>query len=216
MKKFLLLIGLFLSLGTVANATTIYQGCTIGSKNSPFPATPATLPLSNCSGFQSSIFGPATSGPGAGDTLNYIALLSDYRIFLQVAGASNTDFGHVVNGIGGITNFNNLVLDPVSNISDLQWGSGADISSAQGSLVNVFSCAGLNAASCTAIVAAMAANMINITTTYDNVSSNVGQVAAQYVWVIDFSATPVSEPSSLMLIAAGIAALQVYRRRLLG
>lgn len=214
MKK-LLCLGLFLAFGTVAHATTVFQNCDIASDNSPFPATPADLPLSTCAGgYTSTPFGAPVAGPGVGDTLNHIALLSDYRIFLEAPGDASVDFGHVVNNIGAVSSFNNLVLDPVTGVVDLQWGSGADISSAQGSLVNVFSCAGGNAAACAAIIAAMNSDSVTVTTTFDNVSGPVGEVAAQYVWRIDFSPARVPEPTSLGLVGAGMAALMVWRRRM--
>jgi hypothetical protein len=210
--KGLLCLGLFVALGSVAHATTIYQACTIASDNSPFPATPANLPVSTCAGFQSSPFGPAVAGPGVGDTINHFALLSDYRIFLQSAGPASVGFGHVVNNIGAVSSFNNLVLDPVTSVTDLQWGSGADISSAPGSLVNVFDCA-VNAVPCSAIRAAINSNSITITTTYDNVSGPVGEVAAQYIWAIDYTPAAVPEPSTLVLLAAGLFVFAIRRPR---
>ena len=213
MKK-LFCLGLLLAFATVAHASTIYQGCSIASDNSPFPPTPANLPLSTCFGFQTSPFGPATAGPGVGDTLNHFALLSDYRIFLEAAGPASVDYGHSVNNIGAISSFNNLVLDPVTGVLDLQWGSGADISSAPGSLVNVFNCAGVNAASCSAILTAMNSNSITVSTTFDDVSGPVGEVSAQYVWLIDFSPATVPEPASLILIGfGGVALLTALRRK---
>ena len=212
MKK-LLLLGLFLAFGTVAHATTIYQVCTLGSDNSPFPPTPATLPNSTCAGFQSTPFGMPTAGPGAGDNLNYFALLSDYRIFLETSGPFSVELGHAVNNIGAVSSFNNLVLDPVTtSVTDLQWGSGADISSAPGSLTNVFTCPGANAVACNGILAAMNSNSITVTTTFDHVMGPVGEVSGQYIWVIDFSPATVPEPMSLISLATGLAALAIRRR----
>ena len=213
MKK-LVFLGLLIAFGSVAHADTIYQVCNIASDNSPFPPTPANLPDSSCQGFDSTPFGAPAAGPAPGDTLNFFALQMEYRIFLEAAAPASVLYGHTVNNIGPISSFNNLVLDPVTGLTTLQWGSGADISSAVGSLVNVFNCAGANAAACGTILTAMNGNSITVTTTFDDVTGPVGEVSATYVWQIDFTPATVPEPAGLTLLGTGLAALAIWRRRI--
>ena len=106
--KRILLLALVLGLARFAGATTVYQNCSAASMATNPPAS-GSLPLSTCAGFQTGVnFVTPAVGPSAADSVNFIALLSDYRIFLGGPGGGSADFGHVVNGIGAISNFNNL------------------------------------------------------------------------------------------------------------